>query len=297
MPTSSARLLHLLLLALLGAPLPAQATAATTAHDQLQAVLWMQRSAEYEAACLQAFRSAAHALEHACRDATWTACLEHADGIDWQHLPPAVVVDVDETLLDNSAFAARRIRAGSGFDADAWAAWVRERQAGAIPGALAYVRQAVALGVRVVYVTNRRADSTAAGDTSTEESDTRANLLRLGFPIVEADDEDVVLCAGEIGDKSARRRHVAGRYRIVQLVGDNLADFAPGTEPRRGDEAPHGAAVECARVERDRARLVHSLAHWWGERWILIPNPAYGSFETVLRGQHPDLRSALREQR
>ncbi|MBX3463297.1 MAG: 5'-nucleotidase, lipoprotein e(P4) family [Planctomycetes bacterium] len=292
LPRSARRSLPLLLLTGLLASLPAQAPAA---HDQTLAVLWMQRSAEYEAACRQAFAAAARALVQACDDPHWTACLEQVDRDHYVDLPPAVIVDVDETLLDNTAFAARRIQAGGGFDAAAWAAWVRERQAGAIPGALGYVRTAVDLRVRVVYVTNRRADSSQPGQESTEESDTRANLLRLGFPIVEAEGEDVVLCAGEIGDKAARRRHVAQQFRIAQLVGDNLADFAPGMEPvRAGGSPPEPAA---AQVERDRSRLVQDLASWWGERWILIPNPAYGSFEAVLRGQHADLRAALRTQR
>lgn len=273
------------------------APAVAAAHDQTLAVLWMQRAAEYRAACLQAYRAASRTLPDSLDDARWTACLEQGSADSYIALPPAVILDVDETVLDNSAFAARSIQDGKSFDSAAWAAWVHEQQAGAIPGALAYVQQAQQLGVRVIYVTNRKADSQKEGAFSTEESDTRANLMKLGFPIVEQEGEDVVLCAGEIGDKAARRAKVCQSFRVVQLVGDNLGDFAPGTEPRKAAETPRGAAVECAQVEADRARLVEAMAGWWGQRWILIPNPSYGGFESVVRGQFPSLGAALRPQR
>lgn len=267
-------------------------------HDQTLALLWMQRAAEYKAACLQAYNLALWQLDEALRQPTWTACLEQRDPDTYAALPPAVVVDVDETLLDNSAFAARQVLAGAtAFDPAAWGAWIKEQQATPIPGALPYLTAAVQRGVRIVYVTNRRADSDKPGAVSTEESDTRANLVRLGFPIVEAAGEDVVLTAGEIGDKSARRAEVCKRYRVVQLVGDNLGDFVAGTEPRKAAEAPHGKQAEAATTERIRDAVAADFGGYWGSRWILLPNPAYGGWETVLRGQHDDLRMALRTQR
>ncbi len=168
-----------------------------TQHDQTLAVVWMQRGAEYRAACEQAFASASAALPRAIADTTWNACIEQRGDATLASKPSAVVVDVDETMLDNSAFAARQIELGAGFDAVAWADWVKERRATAIPGALAFAKAAAALGVRVVYVTNRRCDSGDAQKPSSEESDTRANLRALGFPIDERDGFDVVLTKGE----------------------------------------------------------------------------------------------------
>ena len=279
-------------------PAPTATASAPAAHDATLAVLWMQRAAEYRAGCLQAYRAAATLLPDLVGDPSCTACLEQGERNRYESLPPAVVLDVDETVLDNSAFMARSVLDGrTKFDPQLWSAWVHEQQASAIPGALAYVQAATQLGVRVVYVTNRKADSQKDGAVSTEESDTRANLKQLGFPIVESAGEDVVLCSGEIGDKAARRAKVCEQFRVVQLVGDNLGDFAPGTEPRKPEQTPHGAGVECAQVERDRARLVDAFASWWGQRWILIPNPSYGGFETVVRGQFPSLGAALQPQR
>jgi acid phosphatase len=266
------------------------------AHDQTLAVLWQQRSAEYHAACLQAYRTAATMLRMLVEDPTVTACLEQGPRDQYQALPPAVVLDVDETVLDNSVFAARGIVDAQPFSPAAWSAWVAEARASAVPGALGYVRTAVELGCRVVYVTNRRSDVGSGPQRCSEEADTRRNLLALGFPIHEAEGEDVVWTADELGDKSTRRAKVAERFRIVQLVGDNLGDFAPGTE-LPAQRNPADTARLCADAERNRLAVVEACAGWWGERWILLPNPCYGGFESVVRGQFDSLRSALRTAR
>ncbi|MBL9076588.1 MAG: 5'-nucleotidase, lipoprotein e(P4) family [Planctomycetes bacterium] len=260
-------------------------------HDQTLALAWMRFAAEYDAACVQAYAGAAGALERALADPTWSACLEQGPADGAARLPAAVVLDVDETVLDNSTYAARQLLAGKGFEPASWAAWCHEQSAGAVPGALAYTRRAVELGIRVVYVTNRRAD--AGGDRpSTEESDTRANLRQLGFPLDERDGFDCVLTAGEHGDKAARRRVVAERFRVLQLVGDNLGDFAPGVEPRR-TQLELDRVAEGQFTDRARDRLVAEFDRWWGARWILLPNPSYGSFESVLKARHGSVRDAL----
>ncbi len=268
-------------------------------HDQALAVVWMQRAAEYRAACEQAYRVAADALPRTIADATWTACLEQQADAALAQKPLAVVVDVDETVLDNTAFAARRIRDGKGFDPVAWAGWVAERRATAIPGALEYARMAHKLSVRVVYLTNRKADSGDVNSPSSEESDTRANLRALGFPIDEHDGFDVVLTKGERGagsDKASRRALVADRFRVVQLVGDNLGDFASDTDPKK-DADPERHAANCRATEEHRAAIVAERASWWGTRWILIPNPSYGGFEAVVIGQDGSLHGGLRTAR
>ena len=275
------------------------AAAPSPQHDQALAVVWMQRAAEYRAACAQAYRAAEDALPRAIADAAWTACLEQKDDAELAGKPLAVVLDVDETVLDNSAFAARQIRDGNGFDPIAWARWVAERRATAIPGALEFARAAQKLSVRVVYVTNRRADSGDAAAPSSEESDTRANLRALGFPIDERDGFDVVLTKGERGsgsDKASRRALVAERFRVVQLVGDNLGDFAADTDPKK-DADPERYAANCRATEDRRAAIVAERAAWWGSRWILVPNPSYGGFEACVTGQHGSLHAGLRTAR
>ena len=243
------------------APAATEAPAPAT-HPTLFATLWQQTSAEYRAAALQAYDEACEVLPIALADSSWTAAVEQ-EGADYAGLPPAVVLDIDETVLDNSPQQARTILAGGGFDPEAWGAWVNEARAPAVPGAREFLAVADSLGVAVFYVTNR--------DLPLEEA-TRRNLEAEGLPLDP--DVDTVLSRGEGeggSDKSARRAAVAERYRIVLLVGDDFNDFVSARLPR---------------AERDR--LVERYADRWGDRWIMLPNPVYGSWEGALYREDDD---------
>jgi acid phosphatase len=226
-------------------------------NENLNAVLWMQTAAEYRASTLQAYRLATMQIDAAVRDRRWTAAVEQT--ADVSALPPAVVADLDETILDNSAFEARQMRDGQAFSEEVWNRWCEERSALAVPGAVPFLQYARSHGVTPIYITNR--------DHKVEQA-TRDVLLKLGAPIDTT--RDTVLTRHENGwdasDKSARRRFVAERYRILLLVGDNFEDFAPGTQ----------ASID------DRATLLQKYADYWGTKWIVLPNPTYGSWESAI---------------
>src|SRR5277367_1525723 len=113
---ASRRLYRLLVaLALTIAPVSLRAADAPPANDLLNAVLWMQRSVEYKANSLASFTLARLRLDQALADKTWTAAPAEQTGA-YQDLPPAVVVDLDETLLDNSAYQAWLVKTGKTFD-------------------------------------------------------------------------------------------------------------------------------------------------------------------------------------
>ena len=240
-----------------------QASAATAAapplrtDENLNAVLWMQTSAEYRATAQQTYRLAALQLDAALRDPRWTAAIEQTT--DPSALPPAVILDLDETVLDNSAFEARQMRNGQPFSEDAWDRWCEERTANAIPGAVTFLQYVRSRGVTPVYITNR--------DHKVETA-TRDVLGKLGVPIDTT--RDTVLTRHENGweasDKSARRTFIAVSYRVLLLVGDNFEDFAPGTQ----------ASIA------DRAALMDKYAGYWGTKWIVLPNPTYGSWEQAI---------------
>lgn len=217
---------------------------------------WVQTSAEYEGVSRQAYRTAARMLEQALADSTWTAALEQTGSFG--ALPPAIIVDVDETVLDNSAFEAQMVKAGILFDQAAFDAWVERAIAPPVPGALEFATAAAQRGVTFFYVSNRGTVSEAA---------TRENLRRAGFPLAETD--DVVPANGErpewTSDKSSRRAWIAERYRVLLVIGDDFNDFV-------------FARVSLA--ERERLSLAH--ADRWGRQWIILPNPMYGSWENAL---------------
>lgn len=236
------------------------ATAATGAHDNLNATLWMQSAAEYQAAALGSYAQARHALDAALADTAINALPVSEQSQGFESLPPAIITDADETLIDNSPFQARRIRDGGDFDPATWAAWSNERNARAIPGAVAFAQYAASLGVTLYYVTNR--------DHASEYQATADNLRALGFPL--ADDNSNLLLRGDPRapgkEKGERRRLVAKDHRVVLLLGDNLGDFLDGIG---GDVAA-------------RENLIAPYADWWGRRWIMLPNPSYGSWESAV---------------
>ena len=252
-----------------GASATAPATA-TAGHENLNAVLWMQTALEFEASAIQAYRLAQVQLDSALASPQWSAAIEQQG--DPSKLPPAVIVDVDETVLDNSYYQARLIRDNGVFANDTWDAWVGESRATAVPGALEFSREAAKKGVTIFYVTNR---------TAKLEEPTRKNLAALGFPL--SDSVDTVLVRGERPEWSAsakgpRRAFVASNYRILMLIGDDLGDFV----------------VDAAGTPVEREARAAAQAEWWGRRWIMIPNPTYGSWERAVIGAAKDPQAARR---
>ena len=249
---------------------PPAAVASSAAHENLNAVVWVQTAIEYEAAALQAYRLAELQVEAALKDPRWTAAIEQTG--DSSSLPPAVIVDVDETVLDNSFYQARMIRDNTPFATSTWDTWVMEEGATAIPGAVAFAKYAASRGVTIFYITNRTANLEAA---------TRRNLAAVGFPLT--DGTDMILTRGERPEwqasaKGARRAHVARDYRILLLIGDDLGDFV----------------VEPAGTPAERRIRTEPQSDWWGRRWIMIPNPTYGSWERAVTGSEKDPNAARR---
>jgi len=246
----------LLLVVALGSAAPVRAQD-QPAHDLLNAVLWMQRSAEYKASALTAFALARIRLDQALADPSWTAAPKEQTGA-YPSLPPAVIVDVDETVLDNSGYQAWMTLKDTTFDPKTWTAYVNTVSSLPIPGAVEFTQYADAKGVKVFYITGRTAE---------EEPATRKNLERFGFPM--GGNVDTMLTARKQPDwgsaKGTRRAHVTQNYRVLLNVGDNFADFV---DEFRGTEA-------------ERLKVLEQHKDRWGREWIMLPNPTYGSFESA----------------
>ena len=229
------------------------------AHANLNAVAWVQTSAEFYTGSVQAYRLAALQLAQGLEDSSWTASPEQEG--DFGDLPPAVVMDLDETVLDNSAYQAWLVETGGSYGSDTWVQWCEAREATVVPGSLEFVQSAIEQGVTVFFVSNRPHE--------TEEA-TRDNLIALGFEFALTDDFDNVLLKREQedwgSDKGTRRIVIGATHRIVLSIGDNLGDFIDG----------YKVSVD----ERDA--IVSANMAYWGERWIVLANPTYGSWEQTL---------------
>lgn len=236
----------------------AAAAPCTPGHALLNAVLWVQSSAEFRAASIQTFAAARRAIDEALADPSRVGAIEEANADPSQ--PPALVVDVDDTVLDNTPFEARMVQRGITYDDTLWKLWVAEGAAPAMPGATEFLKYAQSRGVTVFYVTNR--------DEADERAGTLANLQRLGFPLAADGSTLQMRVDPKVSDKGPRRRQIAEKYRLILLVGDDFNDFA------NVRSAPWS--------ERDA--LAREKESWWGTRWFMIPNPMYGSWERAAIG-------------
>jgi acid phosphatase len=233
------------------------ATPPVAADDNLNATLWMQRSVEYAGSTESAFALAKIRLNEALQEKGWTAAPAEQTG-NFAKLPPAIICDVDETLLDNSAYQAWNITAGTTFSNETWSKFVAAKISTAVPGASEFANYAASKGVTVFYVSNRTEDG---------EQATRDNMAKLAFPM--GGTVDTFLMQKEKEDwtskKGTRRAFVAQNYRILLLLGDNFGDFV---DAYKGTEA-------------ERKQVYAANATHWGHDWIMLPNPSYGSWEAV----------------
>ena len=258
-------------------PPPTAVDQAAPANDNLNAVLWTQSSVEYRLIAGQTYRSALAMLDKAIKSPDWDALPKGERDGTVRGLPLAVIVDVDETVLDNSPYQARLVAGNTSYDEYTWSLWVNERAATAVPGAVEFSRAAAARGVTVFYVTNRAADLAGA----TEE-----NLRAVGFPIAAPGQilglgTVVEGCEAEGSEKGCRRRLVARSHRVLLQIGDQLGDFVDVT-----DNSPGG-----------RESAVRPYLAWVGERWFVLPNPTYGSWEPALFGNDWRQSEAARRER
>jgi 5'-nucleotidase (lipoprotein e(P4) family) len=257
--------------AVMATDLPPEEAKGPQANDNLNAVLWDQTAVEAKATMAQAYVLARIRFDEALADKSRTADPSVQSG-DFANKSPAVVLDVDDTVLNTSQYQAWNVKHGTSFSSKTWTPYVNSKIDSAIPGAVEFTQYAASKGAKVFYVTNR---------TKEEEPATAERLKELGFPM--GDNVDTLLTAKEMEDwgsaKSTRRAYVAKDYRLLLLVGDNLGDF---TDAYKGS------------IEERQKAFDDNSAHW-GKDWIAIPNPTYGSWESAAYGH--DFKTPLEEQR
>ena len=215
---------------------------------QIGAILFMQKAAEYRALCFQAFNWGKMTLDF--DDKTKKKLPK-----DQKKMARAVVVDIDETMLDNSPAQAYGAKNRLAFDLKSWYAWGDMRKAKAIPGAVDFAIYAKSKGVRIFYVSNRDEVQKAA---------TIDNLKAVGFPDIS---EENVLLRQKDSTKEPRRLAIAEKYRIVILMGDNLNDLSNVYEKR---------------TVADRFSEVDKAKDLWGNKFIVLPNAMYGEWESAI---------------
>ncbi|MCO4793453.1 MAG: 5'-nucleotidase, lipoprotein e(P4) family [Bacteriovoracaceae bacterium] len=215
-------------------------------HDNTQeylmaSTLWMQNAAEVRALTYQAYNIARLRLDH---DLKYNKSKKKR----------AVVVDADETVIDNSPYQARNIFRNESYNSKNWSEWIEEAKADAVPGAVDFLSYAASKGVEVFYITNRKIGGFEA---------TLLNLKNLGFPVKRSN----LMLRTKGNSKTERRNKVLENHRIVLLMGDTLADFTEAFEHK-------GTA--------DRKKIADKFRREFGRKFIVLPNPMYGDWEQAL---------------
>lgn len=234
----------------------------------LWANLWVQTSGEYIACCLQTFQLAGDRMERVA-DRWEESQLLLAK--EFRKLPPCIVMDLDETVLDNGTYQTFLYDSGKNHSTALFTEFVTEQKTSIrlLPGAGEFIRKAESLGFTVVYLTNR---PEAVREATIE------TLAQCGVNVEGLKDPDGIrlLMKRNDSNKTPRRNQIREQYTIVALFGDQLTDFA--------DEF---AYEKDASPESLRA-AVREYRRLWGKEWFILPNPTYGDWQLVLKGELAD---------
>lgn len=225
-------------------------------EGKVWASLYQQRAAEYKALCFQAYNIAKIRVDEAVKQPGTK--------------PYAVVTDIDETLLDNSPYDAGRAIQNLDYTSPTWKQWTAKAEADTVPGAPSFFKYAASKGGEVFYITNRDED---------ERGGTLKNLQRYHLPY--ADNNHLILKNSPSSSKESRRQDVLKNHTIILLCGDNLADF--------------DALYDNHPSEANRVAVTEKLKEQFGDRYIVIPNPSYGDWESALFNFNHNLSAAQKD--
>jgi len=208
------------------------------------AVLWYQRSAEMKALYIQSYNMAKISLENQIKKSS------SGDKL-------AVVLDIDETVLDNSPYEAMMIEKGFSHSVKSWKEWTKLAIAKPLPGVIDFLLFVKSKGIEAFYVSNRETD---------EREATLKNMINEKIPFA---DTSHIYLKGKESNKTARYNEINKKYKIVLTIGDNLRDFNEVFGNRKNNYG---------------LNIVDSLKTQLRENFILLPNPMYGDWEKAIYG-------------
>ena len=214
--------------------------------ENVTAVAWMQNSAEYRALCYQAYNAGKKAVDDAIK-------VEHTK-------PLAIVLDLDETVLNTTAYNVMLTGSGKNYSEAEWDNWVKSGKSEPMPGALDFVKYVASKNVEIFYVTNIKF-----------LDETVKHINRLGFPFA---DSKHIFCKTTTGDKQPRFDEVTKNFDVAFYMGDNVGDFPLGVY---------------GKLKQERNSIVDQNKNNFGTKFIAVPNPVYGGWESSLSQNYKKL--------
>lgn len=213
-------------------------------QQNVLATLWQQNSGEVKALRYEAYNSGMNYVDKLVKEKT--------------DKPYAVTLDIDETIIDNSPHAGYEIKHNELYSKENFGEWIQKADAKAIDGAKEFTDYAKSKGFEVFYVSNRSEEK--------ELDATIKNMKDLGF--VNSDKEHILLKTND-SDKAPRWNKIKEKYNLAMYCGDNLGDFPNGYYNKSNEE---------------RSKIVKEQSKYFGNKYIVLPNPAYGDFESAIYG-------------
>lgn len=212
--------------------------------SRFPSVQWLQ-SDEYNLLCEQIYKSARSNIDQLDSNSSFTAMVEQKQK-QIQNLPSAIVTDIDETIVSTLEYQKKLLKNGESFSAVSWNKYLELNTATPLSGSLDYFSYLSKKGITIIYLSNR---------TVISKDQTYRLLKKLGYPIINKNN---LLLKGEkhgwTGDKSIRRAYIANKFRVLQIFGDHLTDFAESKEEAIANKNKFGTS------------------------WFLMPNPIYGTW-------------------
>lgn len=218
-------------------------------NETLNAILWMQTSAEYRALCYQAYNTALTHIKAA------------SENIKSDDKTLAIILDCDETVIDNTRVDAALLDSNIADQLSLLREWRNKGIAGAMPGAYEFLNAVDSLGAEIFYVTNRDEEYKAG---------IIQNMKNLNFPQI---DDKHVLCKTEAGGKEARFERIESQYNVILYLGDTAHDFPTGSYHKSMSE---------------RNKITDDNRQFYGVKYIVLPNPVYGDWLDEFGGKIPE---------
>ncbi|MFW3612649.1 5'-nucleotidase, lipoprotein e(P4) family [Staphylococcus caprae] len=224
--------------------------------ENIMAVSWYQNSAEAKALYLQGYNSAKVQLDKEIKKNKGKKKL-------------AIALDLDETVLDNSPYQGYAALNDAPHP-QGWHEWVAAAKAKPVYGAKSFLNYANKKGVDIYYISDR--------DKEKDFKGTKQNLKNIGLP--QATDSHILLKGKSDKSKETRREKVQKHHKLVMLFGDNLLDFADPKQP----------------TAQSRDELIQKHKDDFGKKYIIFPNPMYGSWESTIYNNNYQISKAQKDQ-
>ena len=172
-------------------------------------IRWVVNSNEYEALCNQTYYMASLQLDKILKKNRKNRNL-------------AIVMDLDETVLDNSQYQVENNKKNQTFNMDSWSDWVLREEAKLVPGVKKFINKIRKNNIQLIFISNRMHKRLRA---------TKNNMIKIGL---HSKNDIYLLRKNKNDKKNIRRQEIynsSGRmkefksFKVVQYFGDAMGDF------------------------------------------------------------------------